>query len=103
MYMYIMTPAVNLTQGVLPFTAVMVARSLSRRWFRAGRANPSQTETVEESPITAPKTQRALILHGPRRPYELSNSHPVPDLKKDSEVLIRTYVIGLNPIDWKAP
>lgn len=50
-----------------------------------------------------PPSQRVLLLHGPRQPYHVTHDYAVPDLHHDREILVRTAVIGLNPIDWKAP
>jgi hypothetical protein len=50
-----------------------------------------------------PETQTVLLLHAAKRPYVLTGGYPVPPLQECSEVLVRTQVIGLNPIDWKAP
>lgn len=63
------------------------------------------TEVVPEtmSPITVPETQNVLLLYGPRQPYELVEDYPVPKIQTDSEILVKTRTIGLNPIDWKAP
>ncbi|KAJ9606723.1 hypothetical protein H2200_008732 [Cladophialophora chaetospira] len=47
--------------------------------------------------------QHALILYGPKQPYQEISDHPTPLLLNDRELLVRTRVIGLNPIDWKAP
>lgn len=55
------------------------------------------------APITVPETQSVLLLYGPRQPYKLVDSHPVPQLKNEDEILVKTCAIGLNPIDWKAP
>ncbi|ROW14209.1 hypothetical protein VPNG_04323 [Cytospora leucostoma] len=63
------------------------------------------TEAVPEtmSPITVPETQNVLLLYGPRQPYKLVEDYPVPKIQTDSEILVKTRAIGLNPIDWKAP
>jgi hypothetical protein len=50
-----------------------------------------------------PRTQTVLLLHAAKQPYVLTDSYSVPPLQEISEVLVRTQVIGLNPIDWKAP
>lgn len=55
------------------------------------------------SSTTVPETQTILLLYGPRQPYKLVDNYPVPKLHNDSEVLVLTHTIGLNPIDWKAP
>ena len=48
-------------------------------------------------------SQTALLLHEVRQPYSIVKDYAVPDLKAKDEVLIEVEVIGLNPIDWKAP
>ncbi|UNI22951.1 hypothetical protein JDV02_008794 [Purpureocillium takamizusanense] len=50
-----------------------------------------------------PQQQDALLLHGPGQAYRLHRNHSVPQLVGDNEVLVKAAVIGLNPIDWKAP
>ncbi|KAK4444553.1 chaperonin 10-like protein [Podospora aff. communis PSN243] len=67
---------------------------------------PLDDVTVQETasePLFAPTTQRVLLLHAARQPYELVHDYPVPEVQGDDEVLVRTQAIGLNPIDWKAP
>ncbi len=44
-----------------------------------------------------------LLLHGPKQRYTHTKNHPVPSLKNDREMLVEVEVVGLNPIDWKAP
>ncbi|KAK0649678.1 chaperonin 10-like protein [Cercophora newfieldiana] len=58
--------------------------------------------TVEET-IIPPETQKVLLLHAARQPYQLTEDYPVPQVEGDHEVLVRAQAIGLNPIDWKAP
>lgn len=48
-------------------------------------------------------SQTALLLHAPKQPYQVIDDHAVPHTDEDSEILVRTQVIGLNPVDWKAP
>lgn len=48
-------------------------------------------------------TQNVLMLQAPRQRYELISGYPIPLLRDDTEILVRTAVIGLNPIDWKGP
>ncbi|KAF6826994.1 zinc-binding dehydrogenase [Colletotrichum plurivorum] len=50
-----------------------------------------------------PDTQTVLILHAAKTPYETLDGYQVPEIRDESEVLVRTETIGLNPIDWKAP
>jgi hypothetical protein len=67
---------------------------------------PLDDVTVQETgpePLFAPETQKVLLLHAARQPYELTHDYPVPEVQGDDEVLVRTQAIGLNPIDWKAP
>ncbi|CAN8101275.1 unnamed protein product [Discula destructiva] len=55
------------------------------------------------APIIVPETQSILLLYGPRQPYKVVDNYPVPELKNEHEILVKTCAIGLNPIDWKAP
>ncbi|KAL1303788.1 hypothetical protein AAFC00_007125 [Neodothiora populina] len=50
-----------------------------------------------------PSSQRALSLPAIRQKYQLEVGHPVPAIRDEHEILVKTEVIGLNPIDWKAP
>ncbi|TVY34216.1 Trans-enoyl reductase, partial [Lachnellula subtilissima] len=47
--------------------------------------------------------QNVLLLHGPKQKYQHTKKHPIPRLENDREMLVEVEVIGLNPIDWKAP
>lgn len=47
--------------------------------------------------------QDVLLLHGPKQRYAHTKRHPIPRPENDQEMLIAVEVIGLNPIDWKAP
>ena len=47
--------------------------------------------------------QEVLFLHAPKQRYEHTKQQPIPDLKTDREMLVEVQVVGLNPIDWKAP
>ncbi|SPQ24296.1 8ab1ba10-45ee-4f2b-939b-24e87a13223c [Thermothielavioides terrestris] len=64
---------------------------------------PVTMAAASEHTAQADSPTTVLLLHGARQPYELTDSHPVPELHHDGELLVRTQVIGLNPIDWKAP
>ena len=63
----------------------------------------AQTVEVEESqPVvkTVRISQRALTV--PRKgEYEINDSHPIPELDHEHEVVIHNHATGLNPIDWK--
>ncbi|KAI0865093.1 quinone oxidoreductase [Xylaria cubensis] len=48
-------------------------------------------------------SQTVLLLHAPKQSYQVSEDHATPQIDNGSELLVRTQVIGLNPIDWKAP
>ncbi|KAK5267880.1 hypothetical protein LTR99_009667 [Exophiala xenobiotica] len=64
------------------------------------RDNAKET-TPASLPI--PEKQSALLLHGPRQPYAAVQDHDIPVPMEDREVLVKNLVLGLNPIDWKAP
>ncbi|KAI1609744.1 oxidoreductase [Exophiala viscosa] len=61
-----------------------------------------QKETTPTS-LQIPERQSALLLHGPRQPYAAIDDHGIPVPSEDREVLVKNVVLGLNPIDWKAP
>jgi hypothetical protein len=47
--------------------------------------------------------QNVLLLHGPKQKYVHTNGHEIARLNNDREMLVKVDVVGLNPIDWKAP
>lgn len=47
--------------------------------------------------------QDVLLLHGPKQKYEHTKEQPIPELENGREMLVEVEVVGLNPIDWKAP
>lgn len=49
------------------------------------------------------RNQEVLLLHGPKQKYEHTREHPIPGLDKEHDMLVEVEVVGLNPIDWKAP
>ncbi|KAL2150451.1 hypothetical protein VTH82DRAFT_7014 [Thermothelomyces myriococcoides] len=82
---------------------------VSLHGFRGrSKSGEPQPDTIQEKPpskkpLITPETQTVLLLHAARQPYELTENYSVPDLRNDSEVLVQTRAIGLNPVDWKAP
>ncbi|KAF5006231.1 hypothetical protein FDECE_7391 [Fusarium decemcellulare] len=80
-------------------------------------SQPQPTQTVDQSldvPASTqipesdhehilPPSQTVLLLHGVRKPYEVTSGYAIPDTKHDHELLVRNTTIGLNPIDWKSP
>jgi NADPH:quinone reductase-like Zn-dependent oxidoreductase len=50
-----------------------------------------------------PDSQSVLLLHGAKQPYEVAEGYAVPKAETEHELLVKVQVIGLNPIDWKAP
>ena len=47
--------------------------------------------------------QAVLLLHAPKQKYAHTKEQPIPRLESDREMLVEVEVVGLNPIDWKAP
>lgn len=47
--------------------------------------------------------QDVLLLHAPKEKYMHTKQQPIPELKDEREMLVAVEVVGLNPIDWKAP
>lgn len=47
--------------------------------------------------------QEVLLLHAPKQQYAHTRRQPIPELRNDREMLVAVDVVGLNPIDWKAP
>lgn len=67
--------------------------------------SPSESPSHDPNPIqpSIPPSQTVLLLRGPRQQYDLVQDYPVPEILHENEVLVKTRIIGLNPIDWKAP
>ncbi|KAF4631411.1 hypothetical protein G7Y89_g6722 [Cudoniella acicularis] len=72
--------------------------------FSLGTPGPEPTvtsaSTTESFEISH---QEALLLHGPKQRYTHTREQPIPRVKNDREMLVQVEVVGLNPIDWKAP
>lgn len=47
--------------------------------------------------------QEVLLLHGVKQRYTHTLKYEIPKARDDSEMLVKVTVVGLNPIDWKAP
>jgi hypothetical protein len=83
-------------------------RTRSATNLTLGRSSQQKRRKVEdnfvrrEEEIGVPLAQTALLLHAVRQPYS-TEDHDVPVIYNESEVLVKVEVIGLNPIDWKAP
>ncbi|KAK5120788.1 hypothetical protein LTR85_005854 [Meristemomyces frigidus] len=78
-------------------TELVLQRDLDRR----RKASVHVIEAATQGYAT-PKVQRALLLHGLRQPYELTNAHAIPTTVTDNEMIVRVLSIGLNPVDWKS-
>jgi hypothetical protein len=59
-------------------------------------------EYVEVAEFNVPH-QEVLLLHAPKQKYTHTKQQPIPRLENDREMLVEVEVVGLNPIDWKAP
>ncbi|CAJ2503003.1 Uu.00g103970.m01.CDS01 [Anthostomella pinea] len=67
------------------------------------KESSTTTETstaVSIAEIQAPQVQKALVV-ARKGEYELRDDFPIP-VVGDDEVMIRSYYVGLNPIDWKS-
>ncbi|KAL2266816.1 hypothetical protein VTJ83DRAFT_6168 [Remersonia thermophila] len=96
-------------------TSVFHRVSFHRLYKSRSTSKPNDTKPAEARVVTmdqqqqplqptpVPDKQTVLLLHAARQPYELADDYPVPALQDDSEALVRTQAIGLNPIDWKSP
>lgn len=83
----------------------MTNRSLFR-WvsFRSRKEERHTPEQATEPVVqTVPESQTVLLLHAPKQSYEVTPDYAVPRLENKDELLAKVHVIGLNPIDWKAP
>ncbi|CAM1510765.1 Fc.00g082780.m01.CDS01 [Cosmosporella sp. VM-42] len=81
--------------------------SILRRFSLAKSRKTSSGEIESNSSANietaVPETQTVLLLRGPRQEYQLVDDYAVPRLAGQDEILVKNLVIGLNPIDWKAP
>lgn len=66
---------------------------------RKRRQTIREEPTVDSFQVTH---QEVLLLHGVKQPYIHTPKYEIPQIKNDSEMLVKVTVIGLNPIDWKA-
>ncbi|KAL2075958.1 hypothetical protein VTL71DRAFT_901 [Oculimacula yallundae] len=67
---------------------------------RKKRKTVAEDVSTEEFDLTH---QDVLLLHAPKQRYEHTKQQPIPELITDREMLVEVEVVGLNPIDWKAP
>lgn len=49
-----------------------------------------------------PRRQKALVLHGLKQRFVLTEEHSVPETRSSDELVVKIHAIGLNPIDWKS-
>ncbi|KAM0135736.1 hypothetical protein ACHAP3_004831 [Botrytis cinerea] len=62
-----------------------------------------ESDSIHDSILNNASHQEVLLLHGAKQRYTHAAEQPIPSLKDDREMLVAVEVIGLNPIDWKAP
>ncbi|RFU23894.1 hypothetical protein B7463_g12446, partial [Scytalidium lignicola] len=60
-------------------------------------------EEEEEGEEFTSSHQDVLLLHGPKQRYAHTTKYAIPELHTEREMLVNVQVVGLNPIDWKAP
>ena len=77
----------------------------SEEEFSSKRQKTTNRQTTADSEATIFKIthQEVLLLHGPKQRYVHTKEQPIPSLENDREMLVAVEVVGLNPIDWKAP
>ena len=73
--------------------------SLRTRKAGHGTSKPVAEETMAE----IPESQTVLLLHAPKQHYQVTSGYAIPQVESEDELLAKVQVIGLNPIDWKAP
>lgn len=66
---------------------------------KRGRKRKSLQTAGEED---LPKNQSILQLPEIRQRFVVVESHPVPEIIKPEELVVRIQAIGLNPVDWKS-
>lgn len=86
------------TDGKEPLNSKKSVNSL-----HTSNGDSNQDEKLPEAQISKvlPKVNRALAVVGKGR-YEVLESCQFPSLNHESEVIIRTRAVGLNPIDYKS-
>jgi len=64
-------------------------------------------KTIENKPrkieVFNASHQDVLLLHAQKQKYAHTREQPIPSVENDREMLVKVDVVGLNPIDWKAP
>lgn len=86
-----------------PFVRVQEPINSSEK-LRSISVEDISTSAGSEKPLSqAILTQTVLLLRQIKGRYELVDNYALPEIRKAGEVIVRTAVIGLNPIDWKAP
>ena len=63
------------------------------------KKNPYHTADV----TSIPSNQEVLLLRAVKQSYQLVSAYSIPLPVEEGELLVKIEVIGLNPIDWKAP
>lgn len=59
--------------------------------------------TSAKKPIAKlPRQQKALLLHGIRERFALTEDHEVPETTGPHELVVKIQAVGLNPVDWKS-
>ncbi|KAF7867290.1 hypothetical protein EAF04_005373 [Stromatinia cepivora] len=69
---------------------------------RETRSPDQEIDSIHNSNLNV-SHQEVLLLHGPKQRYIHATEHPIPSLNDGREMLVAVEIIGLNPIDWKAP
>jgi hypothetical protein len=73
--------------------------------FPAKRRKTHHIEEAEDAEFEVfnVSSQEVLLLHGPKQKYMHTKEQPIPSIQNEREMLVAVEVVGLNPIDWKAP
>jgi hypothetical protein len=81
------------------------SEAISEQIIRSKRRkidNSKTLETIDQVAFDVPH-QDVLLLHGPKQKYKHTKEQPIPTIRDAREMLVEVEVVGLNPIDWKAP
>lgn len=85
-----------------------IIKNQSPRVTRSSSIRHKLEAIVEDSNAAcpAPKLQKyefqTALTIARKGAYELNEHYVVPELEHEDEIMIKTFAVGLNPIDWKS-
>lgn len=86
-----------------PWESLVLVHNWPEPDYVEGETVPEKQYSNGRIVKTRGDVQEVLILHAPKQKYAHTREYPIPTPQDDRELLISVEVVGLNPIDWKAP